>query len=207
MPRARPSATRLLGTAPDAPALAALREWTAVANQLVVVILSAATADNAARLQRLETDFTEFAGQAAGAAAGLGQGAAAEIDEIQRTLVRYGAGQNGIFAVRQAQLGAASDVSGALLTTRQVAARFIALADMLLSAIQAQVQDRGRVLRAADHALYAAFHRCRRPRHRRRARGLFLHQLVGGAPAAPAERGHVGPARRRLGELSGRGLG
>ena len=132
---------RLLGTAPDAPALAALREWTAVANQLVVVILSAATAENAARLQRLETDFTEFAGQAAGAATGLGQGAAAEIDEIQRTLVRYGAGQNGIFAVRQAQLGAASDVSGALLTTRQVAARFIALADMLLSAIQAQVQD------------------------------------------------------------------
>ena len=114
----------------------ALTAWTAAANQAIVVMLSTANADSTVRLNRLRSDFADAGSRQNAAREHLSPALIQAIDPLERTLAQYGRGSPNIFEVRSAQLAATSAVRGALLDTKEAAARFVESADRVFADVQ-----------------------------------------------------------------------
>src|SRR5215471_9262339 len=114
----------------------ALAAWTAAADQAIVVMLSTSNADTTARLNRLRSDFADAGNRQHAAREHLSGALIQAIDPLERTLAQYGRGSPNIFDVRTAQLASASAVRGALLDTKEAAARFVESADRVFSDVQ-----------------------------------------------------------------------
>ncbi len=115
----------------DAPAA-----WTAAADQAIVVMLSTSSADTTVRLNRLRSDFSQAGNRQLAAREHLSPALAQAVDPLERTLAQYGSGSPNIFDVRAVQLASASAVRGALLDTKEAAAKFVELADRVFADVQ-----------------------------------------------------------------------
>jgi signal transduction histidine kinase len=118
----------------------ALAAWTAAANQAIVVMLSTSNADTTVRLNRLRSDFADAGNRQRAAREHLSPALIQAIDPLERTLAQYGRGSPNIFDVRTAQLAAASAVRGALLDTKEAAARFVESADRVVGDVQKEAR-------------------------------------------------------------------
>jgi signal transduction histidine kinase len=114
----------------------ALAAWTAAADQAIVVMLSTSNADTTARLNRLRSDFADAGNRQHAVREHLSTALIQAIDPLERTLAQYGRGSPNIFDVRTAQLASASAVRGALLDTKEAAARFVESADRVFADVQ-----------------------------------------------------------------------
>jgi signal transduction histidine kinase len=114
----------------------ALSTWTAAANQAIVVMLSTSNADTAVRLDRLRSDFTDAGNRQRTARDHLSSAFIQAVEPLERTLEQYGRGSPNIFDVRSSQLASASAVHGALLDTKETAARFVESADRVFADVQ-----------------------------------------------------------------------
>jgi len=114
----------------------ALAAWTAAADQAIVVMLSTSNADTTARLSRLRSDFADAGNRQHAAREHLSAALIQAIDPLERTLAQYGRCSPNIFDVRTAQLASASAVRGALLDTKEAAARFVESADRVFADVQ-----------------------------------------------------------------------
>jgi signal transduction histidine kinase len=99
-------------------------------------MLSTANADSTVRLSRLRSDFADAGNRQRAARDHLSPALIQAIDPLERTLAQYGRGSPNIFDVRSAQLAAASAVRGALLDTKEAAARFVESADRVFADVQ-----------------------------------------------------------------------
>jgi len=138
--RVRAAGTDVLPQISDEPSsraqIDALTAWTAAANQAIVVMLSTANADSTVRLNRLRSDFADAGSRQNAAREHLSPALIQAIDPLERTLAQYGRGSPNIFEVRSAQLAATSAVRGALLDTKEAAARFVESADRVFADVQ-----------------------------------------------------------------------
>jgi signal transduction histidine kinase len=138
--RVRAAGTDVLPQISDEPSsraqIDALAAWTAAANQAIVVMLSTANADSSIRLNRLRADFTDAGSRQRAAREHLPPALIQAVDPLERTLAQYGRGSPNIFDVRNAQLAATSAVRGALLDTKEAAARFVESADRVFTDVQ-----------------------------------------------------------------------
>jgi signal transduction histidine kinase len=114
----------------------ALASWTAAADQAIVLMLSTSSADTTARLNRLRSDFADASNRQHAAREHLSAALIQAIDPLERTLAQYGHGSPNIFDVRTTQLASASAVRGALLDTKEAAARFVESADRVFADVQ-----------------------------------------------------------------------
>src|SRR5215467_4647293 len=114
----------------------ALAAWTAAADQAIVLMLSTSSADTTVRLNRLRSDFADASNRQHAAREHLSAALIQAIDPLERTLAQYGRGSPNIFDVRTAQLASASAVRGALLDTKEAAARFVESADRVFADVQ-----------------------------------------------------------------------
>jgi PAS domain S-box-containing protein len=119
----------------------ALRAWAAAASAEVVVLLSTATADNAARLGRLRADFSDLQRQALVALARAPSTYRKGPDAIEALLKEFGAGSANVFDARIAQLDAAAGVRRALIDNRQVSAGFVGTSQQLVKQIEKTVTE------------------------------------------------------------------
>src|SRR5262245_19782202 len=138
--RVRAAGTDVLPQISDEPSsraqIDALAAWTAAANQAIVVMLSTANADSSIRLNRLRADFTDAGSRQRASREQLSPALIQAVDPLERTLAQYGRGSPNIFDVRNAQLTATSAVRGALLDTKEAAARFVESADRVFTDVQ-----------------------------------------------------------------------
>jgi signal transduction histidine kinase len=138
--RVRAAGTDVLPKISDGPSsrtqIDALAAWTAAADQAIVVMLSTSSADTTVRLNRLRSDFAQAGSRQLAAREHLSTGLTQAVDPLQRTLTQYGRGSPNIFDVRAAQLASASAVRGALLDTKEAAARFVESADHVFADVQ-----------------------------------------------------------------------
>jgi signal transduction histidine kinase/HAMP domain-containing protein len=143
--RVRATGTDALPKISDEPSsrtqIEALAAWTAAANQAIVIMLSTANADSTVRLNRLRSDFADAGNRQGAAREHLSPALIQAIDPLERTLVQYGRGSPNIFDVRTAQLAAASAVRGALLDTKEAAARFVESADRVVGDVQKDARE------------------------------------------------------------------
>jgi signal transduction histidine kinase len=114
----------------------ALASWTAAADQAIVLMLSTSSADTTARLNRLRSDFADAGNRQHAAREHLSAALIQAIDPLEHTLAQYGRGSPNIFDVRTAQLASTSAVRGALLDTKEAAARFVESADRVFADVQ-----------------------------------------------------------------------
>ncbi len=114
----------------------ALATWTAAADQAIVLMLSTSSADTSVRLNRLRSDFADASGRQHMAREHLSAALIQAIDPLERTIAQYGRGSPNIFDVRTAQLASGSAVRGALLDTKEAAARFVESADRVFADVQ-----------------------------------------------------------------------
>ncbi len=114
----------------------ALASWTAAADQAIVLMLSTSNADTTARLNRLRLDFADASSRQHAAREQLSAALIQAIDPLERTLAQYGRDSPNIFDVRTGQLASASAVRGALLDTKEAAARFVQSADRVFADVQ-----------------------------------------------------------------------
>jgi signal transduction histidine kinase len=114
----------------------ALAAWTAAADQAIVLMLSTSSADTTARLNRLRSDFADAGNRQHAAREHLSAALIQAVDPLERTLAQYGRGSPNIFDVRSAQLASDSAVRGALLDTKEAAARFVESADRVFADVQ-----------------------------------------------------------------------
>src|SRR6516164_485121 len=118
----------------------ALASWTAAADQAIVLMLSTSSADTTARLNRLLSDFADASNRQHAAREHLSAALIQAIDPLERTLAQYGRGSPNIFDVRTAQLASTSAVRGALLDTKEAAARFAESADRVFTDVQKEAR-------------------------------------------------------------------
>ena len=118
----------------------ALAAWTAAADQAIVLMLSTSSADTTVRLNRLRSDFAEASNRQGAAREHLSAALIQAIDPLERTLAQYGRGAPNIFDVRTAQLASTSAVRGALLDTKEAAARFVESADRVFADVQKEAR-------------------------------------------------------------------
>jgi signal transduction histidine kinase len=118
----------------------ALAAWTAAADQAIVLMLSTSSADTTVRLNRLRSDFAEASNRQGAAREHLSAALIQAIDPLERTLAQYGRGSPNIFDVRNAQLASASAVRGALLDTKEAAARFVESANRVFADVQSEAR-------------------------------------------------------------------
>ncbi|HEY6982163.1 ATP-binding protein [Reyranella sp.] len=109
--------------------------WVAATDEAIAVMLSTTTADTAARLTRLRTDFDRLRRKTRTAHANL-PAQMPVLAPFEAELDRYGDGTPNIFDARSAQLAAASALIGELLETHQVAAGFVSSAERLLEDVK-----------------------------------------------------------------------
>jgi hypothetical protein len=122
----------------------ALASWTAAADQAIVLMLSTSSADTTARLNRLLSDFADASNRQHAAREHLSAALIQAIDPLERTFAQYGRGSPNIFDVRTAQLASASAVRGALLDTKEAAARFVESADRVFADVQTEARAQSR---------------------------------------------------------------
>ena len=120
----------------------ALRAWAAAASAEVVVLLSTATADNAARLGRLRADFLDLRRQAQAALSRAPSSYRKDPDAIGGLLEQFGAAASNVFEARTAQLDAAAGVRRALIDTREASAGFVSTSQKLVKQIEKSVTAR-----------------------------------------------------------------
>ncbi|MGH7489538.1 MAG: hypothetical protein ACREMY_28655, partial [bacterium] len=118
----------------------ALSEWTAAADQAIVIMLSTSSADTTIRLDRLRSEFEEVRNRAQTARGQLSQSLFEAVDPLEQNLAQYGRGSPNIFDVRTAQLASTSAVRGALLETKEASAAFVASAERIFTDIQRDVR-------------------------------------------------------------------
>jgi PAS domain S-box-containing protein len=136
-----------------------LRAWAAAASAKVVVLLSTATADNALRLDRLRSDFSDLQQRAQAALSRAPSSYRESADTIETLLTEFGAGTANVFDARIAQLNAAAGVGRALIDNRQLAAGFVGTSQELVKQIQSTVTSRSlhyADLNARNFALFLA---------------------------------------------------
>ncbi len=121
----------------------ALATWTAAANQAIVVMLSTSSADTTVRLNRLRSDFSDAGNRQRTAREHLSSAFIQAVEPLERTLEQCGRGSPNIFDVRTAQLASTSAVRGALLDTKDTAARFVESADRVFTAVQKDARAQG----------------------------------------------------------------
>jgi signal transduction histidine kinase len=114
----------------------ALAAWTAAANQAIVLMLSTSNADTAVRLNRLRSDFADASNRQRAARERLSSALIQAVEPLEETLAQYGRGSPNIFDVRSSQLASASSVRGALLDTKEAAARFVESANRVFADVQ-----------------------------------------------------------------------
>jgi signal transduction histidine kinase len=116
-----------------------LSNWTAAADQAIVIMLSTSSADTTVRLNRLRSEFEEARSRAQTARSYLSPTSIETMDPIEQALTQYGRGSSNIFEARTAQLASASAVRGALLENKQLSTRFVASAESIFTDIQRDV--------------------------------------------------------------------
>src|SRR5215469_5168183 len=120
-----------------------LRSWAAAASAEVVDLLSTATADNSARLDRLRAEFSNLQHEAQTALGRAPSSYRPGPEAIEALLAEFGAGASNVFDARTAQLNAAASVRRALIDNRQVSADFVGTSQDLVKQIEATVATRG----------------------------------------------------------------
>jgi len=88
----------------------------------------------------LRSDFAEASNRQGAAREHLSAALIQAIDPLERTLAQYGRGSPNIFDVRTAQLASTSAVRGALLDTKEAAARFVESADRVFADVQKEAR-------------------------------------------------------------------
>jgi signal transduction histidine kinase len=114
----------------------ALGAWRAAADEMIVILLSTASADTTIRLKRLHSEFAEAADRANSARAQLSPELISGISSLELPIAQYGNGTPNVFDVRKGQLTAASAVRGALLDTKDASAQFVASAERIFADVQ-----------------------------------------------------------------------
>ena len=135
-----------------------LRAWAAAASAEVVVLLSTATADNAARLGRLRADFSELQREAQAALRRAPSSYRKGPDAIEALLKVFGARASNVFDTRTAQLNATAGVRRALIDNRQVSAAFVGTSQELVKQIEKTVTARSQYysdLNARNFAIFS----------------------------------------------------
>jgi signal transduction histidine kinase len=120
--------------------IGALATWTAAADQAIVLMLSTSSADTTVRLRRLRSDFADAGNRQHAAREHLSASLIQAIDPLEQTIAQYGRGVPNIFDVRTAQLTSSSAVRGALLDTKDAAARFVESADRVFADVQKEAR-------------------------------------------------------------------
>ena len=118
----------------------AFAAWTAAAYQAIVLMLSTSSADTTVRLERLRSDFADVSDRQHAAREHLSAALIKAIDPLERAIAQYGRGAPNIFGVRTAQLASGSAVRGALLDTKEAAARFVESADRVFADVQKEAR-------------------------------------------------------------------
>jgi signal transduction histidine kinase len=88
----------------------------------------------------LRSDFAEASNRQGAAREHLSAALIQAIDPLEHTLAQYGRGSPNIFDVRTAQLASTSAVRGALLDTKEAAARFVESADRVFADVQKEAR-------------------------------------------------------------------
>ena len=114
----------------------ALSAWRAAADEMVVILLSTASADTTIRLNRLRSELAEAAERAHSARAQLSSELISAIASLELPIAQYGSGTPNIFDVRKAQLTSASAVRGALFDTKDSSAQFVASSERIFADVQ-----------------------------------------------------------------------